>query len=75
MVELVRVVIAVWDGDPARAKGGTFDTLLAALDRGRPVVWIDAAGAAAPAVYRPGEGALAASGARPARGLDALSRP
>jgi hypothetical protein len=34
------VVIAVWDGDPARGRGGTGDVVQDALDRGLPVIVI-----------------------------------
>jgi hypothetical protein len=34
------VVIAVWDGDPARGRGGTGDVVHDALDRGLPVIVI-----------------------------------
>jgi hypothetical protein len=36
------VLIAVWDGRPAAGKGGTVDTLHAALAFHIPVIWIDA---------------------------------
>jgi hypothetical protein len=34
------VVIAVWDGDPARGRGGTGDVVHDALERGLPVIVI-----------------------------------
>ena len=34
------VVIAVWDGDPARGRGGTGDVVHEALERGLPVIVI-----------------------------------
>jgi hypothetical protein len=36
------VVLAVWDGEPARGKGGTADVIAYARDLGRPLIIIDA---------------------------------
>ncbi len=36
------VLIVVWDGQPARGFGGTAHAVRLAVDRGLPVVWIDA---------------------------------
>lgn len=35
------VLLAVWDGEPARGRGGTADTVIAAIGEGTPVIWID----------------------------------
>ncbi len=36
------ILLAVWDGEPARGKGGTADVIAYARDLGRPLVIIDA---------------------------------
>ncbi|MDX2201246.1 MAG: hypothetical protein NW223_00710 [Hyphomicrobiaceae bacterium] len=43
MVEACDVLMAVWDGKPAAGRGGTPDVIAYALQKGRSVVWIDAA--------------------------------
>jgi hypothetical protein len=35
------IVLAVWDGEPARGKGGTADVIAYARDLGRPLILID----------------------------------
>jgi hypothetical protein len=42
LLELCDTLIAVWDGQPSRGKGGTVDVVDAALDKGIPVIWIHA---------------------------------
>lgn len=42
------LLIAVWDGQPARGRGGTGDIVRFAARFGRPIWWIDATGAAPP---------------------------
>ncbi len=37
------IVLAVWDGEPARGKGGTADAIAYARDLGRPLILIDPA--------------------------------
>lgn len=37
------VLVAVWDGKPAAGRGGTPEVIEQALQRGRRVVWVDAA--------------------------------
>jgi SMODS and SLOG-associating 2TM effector domain 1 len=34
------VLLAIWNGQPSRGRGGTAETLLAAASMGRPCVWI-----------------------------------
>lgn len=41
VVELSAVLVAVWDGKPARGLGGTADVVRYATDRHRPVVHLD----------------------------------
>lgn len=41
VVELSALMIAVWDGSPARGKGGTGDIVSYARARGTPLYWID----------------------------------
>lgn len=43
-VDRCRVLVAVWDGKPAAGRGGTPEIAAYAASRGKPVVWIDAAG-------------------------------
>jgi len=43
MVDHSDLLIAVWDGRPAAARGGTPEIIAYALARERPVIWIDAA--------------------------------
>lgn len=45
MLESVDVLLAVWDGEPARGPGGTGDVVTLARDIGVPVVRIAAVGA------------------------------
>jgi hypothetical protein len=42
LLELLEVLIAVWDGRSSRGKGGTVDVLEEARDKGKPVVWVHA---------------------------------
>lgn len=41
LLERSDVLLAVWDGKPARGKGGTANSVKGALNRGIPVIWID----------------------------------
>jgi hypothetical protein len=41
VVELADLVVAVWDGGPAKGKGGTADVVAYAIGRGVPLVRID----------------------------------
>ena len=40
IVEHADVLIALWDGEPARGQGGTADTVGLARERGLPLLWI-----------------------------------
>ena len=42
MIEQSDLVIAIWDGETPGMIGGTRHTIIAALEQGAPVVWIDA---------------------------------
>lgn len=42
IVEACDVLIAVWDGQPARGKGGTADVVAYAREFGKPLIWVDA---------------------------------
>jgi hypothetical protein len=42
LVAAADIIIAVWDGAPAAGRGGTPDVMEQALQRGTPVVWVDA---------------------------------
>ncbi|MBL9009760.1 MAG: hypothetical protein JNL56_01140 [Alphaproteobacteria bacterium] len=48
MLENADALIAVWDGAPTELKAGAYDTMMLALGRGLPVLWIDAQGEAPP---------------------------
>ena len=51
------VLIAIWDGRPARGRrGGTADTLLMAAAQGKPCIWIPTDGAAPLDNLQPGTG-------------------
>lgn len=56
VVDLSDVVLAVWDGNPAKGRGGTGDVVSYATRRGVPVVHIDPAARSVriPDVPRPG---------------------
>jgi len=41
VVEISDILLAVWDGKPAKGKGGTADVVALALDLGVPLVHID----------------------------------
>jgi hypothetical protein len=41
LIRQIDVLIAVWDGRQAEGPGGTATVVAAALDEGRPVLWID----------------------------------
>jgi hypothetical protein len=53
VVEHADVLIAVWDGLPARGLGGTADVVDYARRRGVPVLWVHAAGDAGPELLAP----------------------
>jgi hypothetical protein len=40
LVRHADVLVALWDGKPARGPGGTGDTLLRVFERGAPILWI-----------------------------------
>src|SRR5579859_2493548 len=44
------LLVAVWDGEPARGRGGTADVIEYAVRRGAPVIWIPADGVSPPSV-------------------------
>jgi len=48
LLDLSNVLIAVWDGEGSRGKGGTVDVIEQARARGIPVVWVHARKALAP---------------------------
>jgi len=41
VVDHCDTLIAVWDGQPARGRGGTGEIVAYARDQGRPMYWID----------------------------------
>ena len=43
VVELSDIVLAVWNGKPAKGKGGTADVVAYAIRRGVPLIHIDSA--------------------------------
>jgi hypothetical protein len=40
MLDRIDVLLALWDGKPARGRGGTAEIVRRAHDLGLPVVWI-----------------------------------
>lgn len=40
LLDACAVLIAIWDGEPARGRGGTAEIVQAARDRGLPLAWI-----------------------------------
>jgi hypothetical protein len=46
VLERSEVLIAVWDGAPARGRGGTAEIVQLARDEGRPLAWLNTSGAA-----------------------------
>ena len=50
------LLIAVWDGQPGKGRGGTADVVLTAQRAGIPCVWIHTSGAKMPKVIDPGLG-------------------
>lgn len=51
------VLIAVWNGEPPRGRGGTGQIVEEALSKDVPVVWVDSAGVRGPVVLIPGAAA------------------
>ncbi len=43
MVERSDIVLALWDGQPARGRGGTAEIVSLARERSRPMIWIKVA--------------------------------
>jgi hypothetical protein len=48
LLALSDVLIAIWDGEGSRGKGGTVEVIEAARERGIPVVWVHASKAQDP---------------------------
>ena len=46
IVEHSDILVALWDGEPARGQGGTADIVAFAVERARPILWIPVPGAA-----------------------------
>jgi hypothetical protein len=42
LVERSRLLVAIWDGEPARGPGGTAEVVARAQEAGLPVIWIQA---------------------------------
>ena len=40
LVHVADVLIAIWDGQPARGAGGTAEVVQGAIDKGIPVIWL-----------------------------------
>lgn len=71
MIEQSDLIIGVWDGVSRAYVGGTGHTIAAALDKGAPVVWIDANAPEAWRILRTSEH-LAAAGPPPGDDREAL---
>ena len=61
-------LIAVWDGAPTTLKAGAYDTMMLALFRRLPVLWIDARGERAPLALTAEDAPALTKGERPAGG-------
>ena len=48
LVSQIDLLVAVWDGGPAKGPGGTAAVVTRALGAGRPVLWVDPANAMTP---------------------------
>ncbi len=46
IVEHSDVLVALWDGEPARGQGGTADIVAFAAERAQPILWIPVLGSA-----------------------------
>ncbi len=68
MLESADALIAVWDGAPTELKAGAYDTMMLALARGMPVLWIDANGDAPPLALTQDHAAALSRGERPKAG-------
>ena len=53
LLALSEILIAVWDGEGSRGRGGTVDVIEAARARGIPVMWVHAAKAQSPKLLKP----------------------
>jgi hypothetical protein len=53
MVDRSDIIVAMWDGEPARGRGGTADTYAYAMKCKKPVFWIRVNGDAAELAERP----------------------
>ncbi|HXF55604.1 MAG TPA: hypothetical protein VNK52_15935 [Hyphomicrobiaceae bacterium] len=53
MLALSQRLIAIWDGEPSRGRGGTIEVIEQALRLGLPVVWVHAAKCVHPQVLLP----------------------
>jgi len=65
MLDGADALVAVWDGTPTALKAGAYDTLMLGLERGLPVLWIDAQGERPPLFLKPEDRPLLARGERP----------
>lgn len=54
ILAIVNIVIAVWDGGPSQGRGGTTETIEAAIAHDLPVLWLDATGRRKPALRHEG---------------------
>lgn len=66
MLDRSRALIAVWNGEPTNLLGGAYDTLIEALRRRIPVLWVHASGAGFPLALGHGHLACLESGETPA---------
>jgi len=71
-VDLSNLVIAIWDGRTGRQRAGTFDTIVRALERGKPVIWIHAGKNKEPCVLLAEDCELVLRGKWTGRSMDEL---
>jgi hypothetical protein len=55
ILAIADLVIAVWDGGPSQGRGGTTETIEAAIAHDLPVLWLDATGQCKPALRHEGK--------------------
>ena len=72
VVDRSDIVVAVWDGEPARGRGGTADIYAYAVQRKKPVFWIRVSSDSAVLAERPS--GLSASSVLPPESLKRLDR-
>lgn len=66
MLDASQALVVVWNSEPTHLIGGAYDTLMTALDRDMPVLWIPASGAGFPVALKRAHRACLSLGEVPA---------